>query len=74
MREIKITSRQIKSEIVKIRASITREDIFELSSMNSVDFEKDLSRILRQEIVVKRRKNSINKIFKLTKTSDEISI
>ena len=55
-----------------LRATWTREMVEDLNIHHGLDIEDELSKMLRNELLkqrCKKRKKSINKIFKLQKTS-----
>jgi hypothetical protein len=57
---------EVKCEIKALRATLTTELIQDISSYHNKDIEKDLERLLKEEIIKERasnRKKSINKIF-----------
>ena len=63
---------QVKAETRAIRATWTRELAADLDSYHNIDIEDELSQILKKELSKERcnkRKKSIDKIFKLQKTS-----
>lgn len=57
---------EVKCEIKALRATLTTELIQDISSYHNKDIEKDLERLLKEELIKERasnRKKSINKIF-----------
>jgi hypothetical protein len=63
---------QANTESRVIRASWTREMAEDLNMYHGLEFEDELSQILKKELSKERcskRKKSIDKIFKLQKTS-----
>ena len=63
---------QANTESRVIRASWTREVIEDLNIYHGLEFEDELSKMLKRELSKERcnkRKKSIDKIFKLQKTS-----
>jgi len=67
-----MNSIHVTSKTSSIRATWTRELSEDLNMYHGLDFEDELSQILKKELLKERcsdRKKSINKIFKLQKTS-----
>jgi hypothetical protein len=63
---------QVNTESRVVRASWTREMSQDLNIHHGLDFEDELSKMLKRELSKERcnkRKKSIDKIFKLQKTS-----
>ena len=63
---------QVNTESRVVRATWTREMVEDLNMYHGLDFEDELSKMLKRELSKERcnkRKKSIDKIFKLQKTS-----
>jgi len=57
---------EVKCETRAIKATWTAEMIKDISSYHNTDIEKDLEKLLKEELIKERasvRKKSINKIF-----------
>ena len=63
---------QVNTESRVVRATWTREMVEDLNMYHGLDVEDELSKMLKRELSKERcnkRKKSIDKIFKLQKTS-----
>ena len=70
--DLNMQSVQVNTESRVVRASWTREMIEDLNIYHGLEFEDELSKMLKRELSKERcnkRKKSIDKIFKLQKTS-----
>ena len=69
---LNMQSAQVNTESRVVRATWTREMVEDLNMYHGLDFEDELSKMLKRELSKERcnkRKKSIDKIFKLQKTS-----
>lgn len=69
---LNMQSVQVNTESRVVRATWTREMVEDLNMYHGLDFEDELSKMLKRELSKERcnkRKKSIDKIFKLQKTS-----
>lgn len=70
--DLNMKSVEVNTESRVLRAAWTRELSDDLELYHNIDIEDELSQILKKELSKERcnkRKKSINKIFKLQKTS-----
>ena len=64
--DVSIRSVQVEAKTRPIKATWTRELITDLDSYHNLDIDKELSYLLKEELLKQRvsnRKKSINKIF-----------
>lgn len=69
---LNMQSVQVNTESRVVRATWTREMVEDLNMYHGLDVEDELSKMLKRELSKERcnkRKKSIDKIFKLQKTS-----